>query len=338
MECNANTTYVISGVAGMTGSLVARRLLDLGHRVIGFDNFFAGSRNDIALLSSSHEGFGFIEADIHDACAMDRLFADCKEKVASGRPHVFINCAAVVHTKYFYQIESTFTTNVLGMRDSLDRSIAAGFSSYINCSTSEVYSMNSWEEGGVREDSPVLLATAAQSLRTSYATGKLLTEHFMLDRVERGFIKGCSIRFANVYSPTEAHDEHIIPHIISSLQKTGSVTLLEHAKETKRTFLHNSDSCDAVLALIATESALDGSIYNVGTDEEISIVGLVNKIAQLLHISDLVINFEGTRSADPRRRLLNLDRIRERTGWSPKVGLDEGLRQCIEYRTKGMQE
>jgi dTDP-glucose 4,6-dehydratase len=197
--------------------------------------------------------------------------------------------------------------------------------------------MNSWEEGGVREDSPVLLATAAQSLRTSYATGKLLTEYFLLDRVERGCITGCSIRFANVYSPTEAHDEHIIPHIISSLQKTGTVTLLEHAKETKRTFLHNSDSCDAVLALIANGSALDGSIYNVGTTEEISIVGLVHKIARLLDMPDVVIDFTGTRSADPRRRLLNLERIRERTGWSPKVGLDEGLRQCIEFRTKGIQ-
>lgn len=334
MDSNIKNTYVISGVAGMTGSLVAKRLLDQGHQVIGFDNYFAGSPEDVKELNS-YPGFTFFESDINDAEAMEKLFSDCKAGIDTGIPHIFINCAAVVHTKYFYQVESTFATNVLAMRDTLDRSICAGFSIYINCSTSEVYSMNSWEEGGVREDHPILLATAEQSLRTSYATGKLLTEHFMRDRVEKGDIKGCSIRFANVYSPTEAHDEHIIPHIIASLQKTGGVTLLEHAKETRRTFLHNSDSCDAVLALVATESALDGSVYNVGTEEEISIVDLVKKIAKLLNIVEANIKFEGTRSADPRRRLLNLEKIRERTGWSPTVNLEEGLRQCIANRTKG---
>jgi dTDP-glucose 4,6-dehydratase len=196
---------------------------------------------------------------------MDELFRFVMTKMGRSRPLPVLSIArAVVHTKHFYNPEDTFLTNVVGMRDSLHRAIEAGFLKYINCSTSEVYSMNSWMEGGVREDSPVLLATAEQSLRCSYATGKLLTEHFLKDCVNRGLIKGCSIRFANVYSPTEAHDEHIIPYIISSLMKTNSVVLLENAKKTIRTFLHNSDSCDAVIALLMNEKSLDGSIFNVG--------------------------------------------------------------------------
>lgn len=333
MNRNTSVTVVISGVAGMTGSLVAKRLLKQGHQVIGFDNFFAGSRKDIEPLST-YPSFTFHEQDINDHQAMDRLFEECRNGIQEGSEYRFINCAAVVHTKYFYEIDSTFPTNVIAMRDTLDRCIACGFSTYINCSTSEVYSMNSWEEGGVREEAPILLATAEQSLRTSYAAGKLLTEHFLRDRVEKGKIKGCSIRFANVYSPTEAHDEHVIPHIIASFMGTGTVTLLEHAKETRRTFLHNSDSCDAVIALLSTESALDGSVYNVGTAEEISIVDLAKKIARLMSIPDAKILFSGSRSADPRRRLLNCKKIMQRTGWSATVGLDEGLRQCVEYRTR----
>jgi dTDP-glucose 4,6-dehydratase len=61
--------------------------------------------------------------------------------------------------------------------------------------------MNSWNEnGGVRESDYLTMAAAEHSQRTSYATGKLLTEFFIKDAVDEGRIKGCSIRFANVYS------------------------------------------------------------------------------------------------------------------------------------------
>src|SRR5690554_6953024 len=114
MDSNIKNTYVISGVAGMTGSLVAKRLLDQGHQVIGFDNYFAGSPEDVEELNS-YPGFTFFEADINDAEAMEKLFSNCKAGIDTGIPHIFINCAAVVHTKYFYQVESTFATNVLAM-------------------------------------------------------------------------------------------------------------------------------------------------------------------------------------------------------------------------------
>jgi dTDP-glucose 4,6-dehydratase len=324
------TLCIISGVAGMTGSMSARKLLDAGVSVIGFDNFFCGSRKVVAGLSKLR-GFDFFEYDINDARQMDDLFAFASREHPDAEKW-FVNCAAVVHTKHFYHPDDTFLTNVVSMKDSLERSIAAGFTRYINCSTSEVYSMKSWEEGGVREAAPVLIATAEQSLRTSYATGKLLTEFFMRDAVERGRIRGCSIRFANVYSPEERFADHIIPHIIDSLARDGSVTLLENARETRRTFLNNSDSCDAVLSLLANESALDGGIYNVGTAEEIPIVDLARRIASFMGISEPEITFRGTRTADPPRRLLSVEKIRAKTGWQARVSLDEGLKACIANR------
>lgn len=188
---------------------------------------------------------------------------------------VYVNCAAVVHTEYFYHAEDTFQTNVLGMRSFLAQAIEVGAGCFINCSSSEVYSMQSYCPGGVKEDDYIHLATAEHSQRTSYATGKLMTEFFMREAVNNGSIRGCSIRFANVYGNYERFAKHIIPHIASSLMQSGEVTLLHNAKETSRTFLHNSDSCGAVLALINTEGALDGSVYNVATQEEISIINIL---------------------------------------------------------------
>ena len=321
---------VISGVAGMTGSMVAKTMLEKGIPVVGFDNFFCGSRKVVAELEKS-QLFHFFEYDINEKSQMDDLFTYVAGDFQDSEKW-FVNCAAVVHTKYFYHPDDTFATNVVAMRDSLERCIAGGYTRYINCSTSEVYSMKSWEEGGVREDSPVLIATAEQSLRTSYATGKLMTEFFMKDAVERGRIRGCSMRFANVYSAEEIYDDHIIPHIISSLKRDGGVTLLENAKETRRTFLNNEDSCRAVVELLLNEQALDGGVYNVGTTDEFYIVDLVKLIAELMDIPEPRIEFKGTRSADPRRRLLSVEKIRAAVGWVPQVDLRSGLMACIKNR------
>ena len=190
--------------------------------------------------------------------------------------------------------------------------------------------MNSWNEnGGVKESDFLTMAVAEHSQRTSYATGKLLTEFFMQDAVDTGKIKGCSIRFANVYSKDERYPKHIIPFIINSFRDKGKVTLLENSRKNRRTFLNNYDSCSAVLALVDTDSALDGTVYNVATDEEISIIDLAKMCAAKMGITDPVIEFEGYRESDPERRLLSTEKIRTRTSWKPVVGLEKGLDECI---------
>lgn len=322
--------YVISGATGMTGNELSRQFVAQGHMVIGFDNFFASSIDTVKDIVDN-PSFIFFNYDINNASQMDEVCAKAKDlkPVCDGRL-VFVNCAAVVHTKHFYEIESTFQTNVLAMKDFLERAIALGADTYINCSTSEVYSMQSWNEyGGVRESDYLAMSTAEHSQRTSYACGKLMTEFFMKDAVDKGRIKGCSIRFANVYSKHERFAEHIIPHIIDNLLESHTVTLLENSRVNKRTFLHNIDSCRAVMELIESEGALDGTVYNVATDEELTIIDLVKKIAEKMGIEDVEIKFEGYRKSDPERRLLNTDKIRNRTNWKPIITLDEGLTMCV---------
>lgn len=71
-------------------------------------------------------------------------------------------------------------------------------------------------------------------------------------------------------------------------------------------------------------------MYNVATDEEISIVDLVHLIASKLGITDYNIVFDGFRESDPVRRLLNTEKIRTRTNWKPVVTLADGLNRCLE--------
>ncbi len=299
--------------------------------VIGFDNFQASSIETIRDCLTDKR-LEFFEYDINHNGQM----ADFENRVRNLKKNfdeiIYINCAAVVHTEHFYHVYETFETNVNGMNRFLEQAIRVGARKYMNCSTSEVYSMNSWNEnGGVKESDYLIMADAEHSQRTSYAAGKLLTEFFIKDAVETGKILGCSIRFANVYSKNERYPKHIIPYIIDSFSKNGKVVLLENSKRNKRTFLNNFDSCSAVLALAETDSALDGSIYNVATEEEISMIDLAKLCAEKMGIENPVIEFSGYRESDPERRLLSTDKIRERTGWKPIVNLSKGLDECIAY-------
>ena len=326
-----NTLYVLSGATGMTGSELVRQILEVekDSKIIGFDNFFASSIDTVKEYLNN-PGFVFYEYDINNTAQMISIEEEVtREKVNYART-VYINCAAVVHTEHFYEVEHTWNTNVISMKSFLEQAIRVKADTYINCSTSEVYSMQSWNEnGGVRESDYLMMSTAEHSQRTSYACGKLMTEFFMKDAVDKGKIKGCSIRFANVYSKHERFAKHIIPHIINELLEKGSVTLLENSKKNRRAFLHNIDSCRSVMALINSDQALDGTVYNVATDEEITIIDLTYKIAEKMGMPKPEITFSGYRSSDPERRIFNTAKIRTRTEWSPIITLEKGLEMCV---------
>lgn len=323
--------YVLSGASGMTGSELVRQILESEKesRIIGFDNFFASSIETIKDFLNDPR-FAFKEYDLNNISQMRVVEEEViREKNIFDRT-VYINCAAVVHTEHFYEVEHTWETNVISMKSFLEQAIRVKADIYINCSTSEVYSMQSWNaDGGVRESDYLLMATAEHSQRTSYACGKLMTEFFIKDAVDKGMIKGCSIRFANVYSKHERFAKHIIPHIINELLAKQEVTLLENSKKNRRAFLHNIDSCRSVLALINSEKALDGTVYNVATDEEITIIDLTYKIAEKMGLPKPEIKFEGYRKSDPERRVLNTEKIRTRTNWTPIITLDKGLEMCV---------
>lgn len=324
--------YAISGVTGMTGNELVRQILtnkNSKDHIVGFDNFYASSIDTVKDCLDD-ERFEFFEFDLNNEENMrsfEHTICSIKDNYDSV---VYINCAAVVHTEHFYEIYETFDTNVTGMKQFMEQAIRVGAEIYINCSTSEVYSMNSWnDEGGVREDSFLTLADAEHSQRTSYAVGKLLTEFFMKDAVDKKKIRGCSIRFANVYSKDERYPKHIIPFIINSLMEKGKVVLLENSIKNRRTFLNNYDSCSAVLALVNSSEALDGSVYNVATDEEIKITDLVELCAEKMGIENPEISFEGYRESDPERRILSTEKIRKRTSWQPIVTLEKGIEECV---------
>ena len=162
--------YVISGVTGMTGNELVRQLINQDEdqvEIIGFDNFYASSIDTVKDCLDS-DAFTFFEYDLNDKEQMAEIEYLVNKSKDEFDEVIYINCAAVVHTEHFYNVYETYETNVVGMNDFLEQAIRVGAEKYINCSTSEVYSMNSWnEDGGVKESDYITMADAEHSQRTS---------------------------------------------------------------------------------------------------------------------------------------------------------------------------
>ena len=339
------TVFIISGIGGMTGSQLA---LELAKRtdctIVGFDNGFncdiEAKRKQLNKINI--EAFLGSAYDINSNDFLKKLESTIDQERSSYEEVVFINCAAVVHTKHFYVPSETFDTNVNAMRNFLEIAIRVGAKTFINCSTSEVYSSESYVEGGVKEDAILKMYTAEHSQRTSYAFGKLMTEFFLKEAVNNGCIKGASLRFANVYATDETEPEHIIPKIIYDTLNGKIVKLCENAKHTRRTFLNNVDSCNAVIHLIDNEQFLDGSAYNVGTETEYTIEELCQLVESVFNEEDdnYYVDYEFSqpaRSADPERRLLNCEKLMK-TGWKPQISLRAGIRDMVHFAINYVDE
>ena len=118
-----NTLYVLSGATGMTGSELVRQILEVekDSKIIGFDNFFASSIDTVKEYLNN-PGFVFYEYDINNTAQMISIEEEVtREKVNYART-VYINCAAVVHTEHFYEVEHTWNTNVISMKSFLEHS------------------------------------------------------------------------------------------------------------------------------------------------------------------------------------------------------------------------
>ena len=125
--------YVLSGASGMTGSELVRQILETEKesRIIGFDNFFASSIDTVKDYLDN-PGFTFYEYDINNAVQMQAVeYQVISEKGAFDRT-VYINCAAVVHTEHFYEVEHTWDTNVVSMKSFLEQAIRVKADIYIN--------------------------------------------------------------------------------------------------------------------------------------------------------------------------------------------------------------
>jgi UDP-glucose 4-epimerase len=312
---------LITGGAGFIGSHLAERLLEDGNNVVVIDNLSTGSLKNIEVIEGRY-GFEFVEGDIRNAELIEPLVE---------KSDMIFHLAAAVGVKLIAEDPvHTIETNIGGTELVLDIANKFGTKVLI-ASSSEVYGKN--EAVPFCEDDDIVLGSTSLS-RWSYACSKAIDEFLGVAFYQQYGLEVVIGRFFNTVGPRQTGQYGmVVPRFVQSALNNEPLTIYGTGKQT-RCFSYVGDLVDAIINLMHCEQAA-GKVYNIGSDEEISIEDLADKIIEMTSSKSKkqFIPIEvayGRPIEDMMRRVPSLERIKEAIGWRPKTSLDETLRLVIE--------
>jgi UDP-glucuronate decarboxylase len=301
---------LVTGGAGFLGSHLCDRLVNDGADVLCVDNFFTGSKANIAHLRHKPS----FELMRHDVTFP--LYVEVDKIYNLACP------ASPVH----YQNDPVQTTktnvhgaiNMLGLAKRLKARI-------LQASTSEVY--GDPEVHPQRED--YLGRVNPIGPRSCYDEGKRCAETLFFDYWRQHQLHIKVLRIFNTYGPRmHPNDGRVVSNFIVQALRGDDITIYGDGQQT-RSFCYVTDLIDGMVAMMETGKEITGP-FNIGNPGEFT----------MLELAELTLKFTGSRSKmvfqplpqdDPKRRRPDIDMARENLRWQPKVTLEDGLKETVEY-------
>ena len=320
------SSILITGGAGFVGSHLAERLLSLNYRVTVIDNLSTGRRENITGIENN-PNFNFIA----DSAANEEVMADLAKE-----SDVIVHLAATVGVKLVIDDPAKAINNNIETTNVVLKAARHNQCKVLILSTSEVYSKGNalpFKE----EDSLVIGPPLFD--RWSYAASKLLTEFLALSFYRKENVPVVVIRLFNTVGPRQVGEYGmVVPRLIKQALLGEPLTVYGDGSQT-RCFLHVNDTVDALVALIESPAAV-GQIFNVGSTHEISILELAQKIITILssqfagkeRSKVIFVPYKqvyGNYFEDMYRRLPDISKMKEVVGWTPKLSLEDTLRDII---------
>jgi UDP-glucuronate decarboxylase len=316
---------LVTGGAGFIGSHLCERLVRDGHHVICLDNFFTGTRKNIAHLIGNPS----FESIRHDVTQPVLLEVDWIFNLACP--------ASPIH--YQYNPVKTIKVNVLGALNMLGmaKRIKARI---MQASTSEVYG-----DPGVHPQTEEYWGNVNPiGKRSCYDEGKRVAETFFFDYFRQNRVDIKVVRIFNTYGPRMRPDDgRVVSNFIVGALNGKDVTVYGDGTQT-RSFCYIDDMVEGMIRMMDYEtgeharnadyttpylSGLPGPI-NLGNPDEVSMLSLAEKIIRLAGTPTRIV-FEKLPEDDPRRRCPDISKARNYIKWEPHESLEEGLRKTVEY-------
>lgn len=316
---------LITGGAGFIGSHLAERLIAEGHHVVALDDLSTGSRTNLVDIADNPK-FEFVEGSVLDAALVQNLVADADT--------VFHMAAAVGVKLIMDEPSKSILTNVSGTENVLKAAIIDKTPTYI-ASTSEVYGKAS--KFPFEEDDDLTIG-ATKNLRWSYACAKTLDEFLSLAYAREVGLPVVVLRFFNTTGPRQTgRYGMVLPNFVQNALD-GRPLLVHGTGEQTRCFGHVYDVVEALIRLLATPEAF-GEVYNIGTDQEVSIgslaeqviaaTGSTSKIELIPYEEVYPVGFE-----DMKRRIPSVAKLQAAIDFRPMRTLKEIIDDIIvEKRT-----
>ena len=300
---------LVVGGAGFVGHHLVPRLLEDDHDVVVIDNLSRGSLERFGPYLGDAR-LGLVRGDITDAVLV-------REIIAEVRPAVVFHLAAIHFIPYCTAHPSeTLLVNVVGTQLVLDAMAAVPDARLVFASTGDVYVPSSAPH---REGDPIATANVYGASKRS------CEELFDIARRQEGARRIVSARLFNVFGPGETNP-HVLPDIVAQVRNGGVVRLGN--LEPRRDYVHARDVAEALVRL----AAYDGreTVFNVGTGVGTSVRELVETLGAVMG-QRLRIEQDPARVRPIERMHLvaDVERARRELGWSPRIGLREGLRDVV---------
>jgi UDP-glucuronate decarboxylase len=301
---------LVTGGAGFLGSHLCEQLLEHGHDVLCVDNFFTGTKHNIAHLCN-HPSFELMRHDVTFP-----LYVEVDQIYNMACP------ASPIHYQYD-PVQTTKTSvhgaiNMLGLAKRVRATI-------FQASTSEIYgdpAVHPQQESYWGHVNPI-------GFRSCYDEGKRCAETLFFDYRRQHRLKIKVGRIFNTYGPRmHPNDGRVVSNFIVQALTNKDLTIYGDGCQT-RSFCYVSDLVDAIVRLMETPEDFTGPV-NLGNPAEIMVTELAEKIVDLTGSSSR-ITYHELPNDDPTRRRPDISLAREKLQWEPTVSLAEGLSKTIPY-------
>jgi len=303
---------LVTGGAGFIGSHLCQRLLEK-NRVICVDSLISGNRKNIENLEKD-KNFRFVKHDIIKPLKINEKIDEIYNLACPASPADFPK----------FPIEILLTSSV-GVKNMLDLAVKHK-ARFLHTSTSEIYGdprehpqkESYW--GNVNPIGP----------RSCYDEGKRFAESLIENYRKKYNLETKIVRVFNTYGPKMRSDDgRVITNFITQALKGKDLTVYGDGTQT-RSFCYIIDMVEGIIKMMKSRET--GPI-NLGNPDEYRILDLAKKVITLTN-SKSKITFRPLPQDDPTRRKPDVALAKKKLGWKPKISLEEGLKQTIEYFRK----
>ena len=311
---------LITGGAGFIGSHLSERLIKEGHSVTALDDLSTGRRENLASLEGSNS-FSFVEGTILDM--------ELVQKHVDEADVVFHLAAAVGVKLIMDEPSRSILTNITGTENVLKAAIPGKKLTFV-ASTSEVYGKTTKFPFNEEDD---LTIGATKNLRWSYACAKTLDEFLALAYHREVDLPVIVLRFFNTTGPRQTgRYGMVLPNFVQNALD-GKPLKVHGTGDQSRCFGHVKDVVESLFRLMSTPSA-PGQVFNIGTDREISIRGLAEKVIEATGSASAIeyVSYESVYPVgfeDMNRRLPDVSKLQSTIGFAPKTPLEQIISDII---------
>ena len=309
---------IVTGGAGFLGSHLVDKLLERGDEVIAIDNLLTGDLKNIEHLKSNPD-FKFIEEDVVKPLLGDLEADEIYHLASPASPNIrspFSYHALAFETM---QVNTVGTWNLC----ELAKKIGAKF---LFASTSEIY--GDPKEHPQKES--YLGNVSSLGPRSVYDESKRFGETILSAFVRLQGLDGRIVRIFNTYGPRMADDGRVVIEFINAALANKPIPIFGRGTQT-RSFCYVSDLIKGIL--LTMEKGDKGEVFNLGNPDEFTILELAEKVKELTKSNSEIKSIAELPEDDPLKRCPDITLAKQKLGWEPKVGLEEGLKDLINSLT-----